>query len=627
MLIARAYFYFNSSGMEEKDKKIILQKAKQHINEVRGFVKKETEKIRRFSDQNEKDFKTNSLADRSAYENFKRQCGKRKDELKHLYGSPYFVRCDVVLDDKIEQESWYFSKFQLSNQNIYSWVTPAASIRFEDPGDFSFKNNEGERQKGKLLRRDQFMIVDGKVLFLTTESLSKPRELVYQEHFSVKKDGFILPEIVAQMEKAQDQVIRAHHQGSFVISGPAGSGKTTLALHRAAYLVQSPDSAEIYQGDSIIVFVQDNGTKDYFSHLLPELGIENVKIVTFSEWAMDILEIKKVDYIVRYGKTEEEKDEYEYQKLKSLRNGKAKIPKYSKNIFSILKDFYKQTLSEEYLNIFLKQSAEKLLDRFDLVVLLKAYEKMHNGIKTMQEEYVEMNNGKFRKKMELRQLIYSLGVIDEFQNYLPEQLEILQSCINQKHKSILYVGELAQQVQLGTIRSWQEIGEAIENERMVVLQKVYRNTKKILEYIQQLGYGISIPNEIKEGSPVVEKILENQQEEIEHIKNYLKGIDEKEMPSVGILAKNVDYLKEFKQAFKNNEKIHNFAIRESQGVEFDVVFLVGIDKNTFIVSDHDEDESRELMDERKRIQKNLLYIALTRAMSELHVLGRGNLGL
>ena len=48
-----------------------------------------------------------------------------------------------------------------------------------------------------------------------------------------------------QMEKAQDQVIRAHHAGPLVISGPAGSGKTTLALHRVAFLTQSPETMAV----------------------------------------------------------------------------------------------------------------------------------------------------------------------------------------------------------------------------------------------------------------------------------------------------------------------------------------------------------------------------------------------
>jgi superfamily I DNA/RNA helicase len=59
---------------------------------------------------------------------------------------------------------------------------------------------------------------------------------------------------------------------------------------------------------------------------------------------------------------------------------------------------------------------------------------------------------------------------------------------------------------------------------------------------------------------------------------------------------------------------------ESQGVEFDLVFIVGINKNSFEVTQY-IDVSKEHIEERKRMQKDLLYVALTRAITELHILG------
>lgn len=186
---------------------------------------------------------------------------ERQEELKKLFGSPYFIRCDVVYKKTGERKTLYFAKHYFTEENIYSWVAPASVIRFEKPGPASYKLPDKTIEHVELLRKEQYMIVEGKVLFFAVEEGEKPRELIYQEHFS-RKTGFVLPEIVGVMEKAQDKVIRAHHSGPFVISGPAGSGKTTLALHRVAYLVQSPDTGEYYPGKSIIVFVQDTGTKE-----------------------------------------------------------------------------------------------------------------------------------------------------------------------------------------------------------------------------------------------------------------------------------------------------------------------------------------------------------------------------
>ena len=84
------------------------------------------------------------------------------------------------------------------------------------------------------------------------------------------KGFFVLPEIVSQMEKTQDIVIRACYKNPLLISGPAGSGKTTLALHRIAYLLQAPDTNIIYDTDPAVVFVQDDKTKEYFSKIMDE---------------------------------------------------------------------------------------------------------------------------------------------------------------------------------------------------------------------------------------------------------------------------------------------------------------------------------------------------------------------
>jgi DNA helicase II / ATP-dependent DNA helicase PcrA len=210
---------------------------------------------------------------------------KRVNELKHLQGSPYFFRCDVKLRE--ENKTIYFSKYTYPEKNIYSWVSPASVMRFEQCGPVKYEVPDIGIREGTLERKDQFLIVDGKIRFMATESMGLERELVYQEYLSQRKNSFILPEIVEQMERAQDAVIRAHHKGSFLIAGPAGSGKTTLALHRVAYLAQSPDTAQLFPSEGIIVFVQDNRTKEYFSSLLPQLGIEGVKIITFADWAFE----------------------------------------------------------------------------------------------------------------------------------------------------------------------------------------------------------------------------------------------------------------------------------------------------------------------------------------------------
>ncbi len=538
------------------------------------------------------------------------------ENLKQLYPSPYFTRCEFEIDG--EKKMMYFAKFSFSGEKIYSWITPAATLRFEDIGPASYKRPDGKIQTGTLLSKNQYMIIDGKLIFFSTEGLGRPRELIYQEYFTRQKPGFVLPEVVEQMEKAQDQVVRASYRGPFLISGPAGSGKTTMALHRVAYLMQSPETADLFPTDSILVLVQDSGTKEYFSHLLPELGIRGVEIITFSQWALRILSIENICHItVQYGQNERERTLYEYSKLTALKDLSNDLV-YNKNIWGLLQKIYFKNFDKTQQDLFIKQKKELALDRFDLTILLKIYLKTFGKFTVYKDCYEESAKGTYRKRNKAFQVQYNLTIIDEFQNYLPEQLALLKSCLNHRLESVVYVGDLAQQTQLGTIKDWKSIGEKIESERLVTLQKVYRNTKQILNYIHDLGYNVEIPIEIKNGKPVKEYILLTQLDEISQLKQIILNAGN---GTVGILAKDKEYLGGFKNEFNKNSNIHCLSMHEAQGVEFDIVCLVGISKESF----NQEYLPQNILGEINKVQRDLLYVALTRAMSELHIMGNVNL--
>lgn len=601
----------------EKYKEKLLNQLKIHIDFVRQRIHEKLETTKILANRSLKELGRMFPEDQMVYMNMRANAQNRVAELVHLESSPYFIKC-TILDESNEEKEYFFAKHQFSEQSIYSWVAPIATIRFENPGKVSYKLPDGTEKTIIVKKKEQYMIVNGKVIFFALEDGSKPRELIYQEHFTKQKSEFALPEIVAQIEKAQDQVIRASYKGPLVISGPAGSGKTTLALHRVAYLTQAPDTTTFYPTESIVVFVQDHGTKEYFSTLLPGLGINNVEITTFPEWAISVLGLSEYSYTERYGPNEEEKDMYEYQKLRALRD--APIPVWNKNIFTTLSIKYSKYLTLNDVRIFDKQKKDKKLDRFDLVILLGSYFEKFKKFET-KREYQTFVKDQLVKKVKKTPVMYSLIVADEFQNYLPEQLSIIKKCLSEETKSVIYVGDIAQQVKLGTIRNWDEMKEIIEEDRKIKLNKVYRNTKNILSYIKSLDYNIEIPIEVKEG-PIVDEIIYNtSKEEIEYIKNKIPNYKE---GSVGIISKDEEWLEDFKVEFAKEKNIHVLSMLESQGVEFDLVFIVGVKRESFVVSHH-VDVLPIHIEERKRMQKDLLYVALTRAITELHILGKEKL--
>jgi len=604
--------------MNELQKNTLLTKLKEHIAHVQVRLTQAIENNRSTFTRSGEQMRGMERHDKMLYMSMKQTSEERIVEYAKLQQSPFFLKCELELEDSKKRVTAYIGKYSFVQEQIFSWVSPVAMVRFDQPGQVTYKLANGEERRATMLTKEQYLIVDGNVLFYATESLGQPRELVHQEHVA-RKTGFVLPEIVAQMERAQDAVIRAHHVGPLVISGPAGSGKTTLALHRVAYLAQSPDTAPWYSGGKTIVFVQDRGTQDYFAALLPELGITNTTFVTFSEWALQLLSLREYRFTTRYGDTELARDAYEFAKLQAMRSGT--LPKFGKDPYETLHALYGKHLGVTEQELFRKQQAEKMLDRFDLTVLLMALVKTNKRFAMKYDLNLSRHGGKIKKKTETWEISYNLIVVDEFQNYLPEQLTLLKRCVEPERQTMLYVGDMGQQINLGTIRSWDEAGETITKERQVVLEKVYRNTKKILEYIGSLGYRVQIPAELREGVPVQEKIMATKQEEITYVREILEKQPE---GSLGVLATVGTYLEEFKDVFSEDKRVHILTMAEAQGVEFETVCLVGIEQDMFSV-----EYARELPDEfrttKQRIYKDLLYVALTRAMNELHVLGRVSL--
>lgn len=542
---------------------------------------------------------------------------QRLDELNKLTDSPYFSKCVVKFDRDAEEKTVFFGKFPFYPDSIYSWTTPIARLRYETPGVFEYSSEDDLPIRGELKYKEQFMIVDGHIVFMAAEGIGSPRELIYQERLMRKKSEFSLPEIVEQMEKAQDEVIRAHWKGSFLISGPAGSGKTTLALHRVAYLTQAPETEQLFPSHTIIVFVQDASTKAYFSNLLPELGIRKVLITTFDEWIIEKLKIKNVTFVHRFGGSEDEKDLYEFAKNNALKELPSLYDHVdeSKNVFDVLQSVYTHSFPPNLIHLLSLQRQERKLDRFDLSVLGKL-EILRNGALTEEVTHYELLKGmKSRKTVKKQPISYSLIVVDEAENFLKEQIEILLSCKARKTQAVLYVGDLAQQTRAYTVRDWHAVGETFGEGRKVVLQKVYRNTKQILQYIQNSGFTTVIPDGVQSGRDVVEMITSTKAQEIEKVEEL---IDSSSAGIIGILAKTDDYLDAYRKIFEENSNVKVMTINESQGVEFDAVFLVGVER-LYFGGTHSE---YRFTDERRHVDHDLLYVALTRAMNELYVFCR-----
>lgn len=547
----------------------------------------------------------------------------QREALAAIAGTPYFCRCDVMTDAHDDVTTMYFGKQSYSEAKVYSWVVPAAALRFATMGPASYRTVDGSERNVQMYRKDQYVIADRKISFFATESVGSPRAIVYQEHLTRKKSGFILPEIVEQMEKAQDDVIRAHWFGPLLIGGPAGSGKTTLALHRVAYLLQAPELSEKFPQDETIVFVHDGASKAYFAGLFPELGLTGVKITTFHEWAMEMLGITRADggisrvgmFVFRFGADEQERDAFELMKagvLKKLEELKGSIGELGKkaasDVWAILEWCYKDVADPLFKKLFMRQRLVRSIDRFDLALLLHMQRHTEGRIAKDVSYYDKSRTGELVRKVSRVGVSYRLVVVDEMQNWLPEELDIVRGCLDKETEAVMFVGDTRQKTRIGSIAQVDDVGIAIADDRRVVLEKVYRNTRQIVEYCVRRGYDVHVLAGLAEGPEVSEVVANDTQDVVRVCKEMYERIESGQ--TLGVITFSPERREEF-MALTEMGGVHVVTVHEAQGLEFDsVVVIEEVAERVF-----DGDGGTEL----QRVVRDLAYVAFTRAMRELVV--------
>jgi len=534
----------------------------------------------------------------------------RLHDTKFLEKSPFFVRLSVQFDDKSEPEKIYIGKFSFLPDKIYSWTAPVAGLRFNTPGEFSYTRPNGQKRSGVLVDREDYFISNGKIVSLygITE---KGRDLIYDEYISTKKTGFGLSDIVRELERAQNDIIILDPKGQMVISGPAGSGKTTLALHRVAYLLQNPDTSEVYKPENTIIFIQDENSIEYFSSLFVNLGVEGVRFTTFEKWCVSVLGLaQEYEYIDRYGDSSLNQDWYEWNKVEVIKNI-SKSTKYLTDPWKTLEGVYGGYSNTLFQKMWKTQKDENILDKQDLTVLLKIQAQNNGEGKVYQPSRVwKKKAGKMVPMNTRAEVAYDTLLVDEFENYTADQLQILNTTLSSK-SSCLFVGDINQKTRFGSISNFSESSISISENRNIVLNKVYRNSAAVLEMLTSLGYIVNSDN--KNAMAGSSQWINNSATVIDDIKEYLKIHKDEQ---VGVICYDADRSEIIKDLLVHQaDRVHIGSVKEFQGLEFDTVFILDVNKDLFIPSDLDAGFDKE----RSQILREQLYVAITRARSNVVV--------
>ncbi|MCC7360164.1 MAG: AAA family ATPase [Anaerolineales bacterium] len=216
----------------------------------------------------------------------------------------YFGRLDFTPAGASGPETWYFGKLGFEHHNrivVVDWRAPVARLfSRRRPGPFHYASPDGRQEVNLRLKR-HFAIEQADLLSLADEYDARPDadrpagpaalvdpDAFLREILAGRGASAAMLDIVASLQEHQDDLIRADHRQVLVVQGVAGSGKTSIALHRMAYLLY-PGNQTGLDPARCIIFGPNQLFLGYIANVLPELGVTDLAQTTLDHWALERL--------------------------------------------------------------------------------------------------------------------------------------------------------------------------------------------------------------------------------------------------------------------------------------------------------------------------------------------------
>lgn len=208
--------------------------------------------------------------------------------------SPYFGRIDFLADETNNLAKIYIGKTNISGddgkQVVTDWRAPICSLYYDsDLGRVSYDAPIG-KVTGDLKLKRQIIIKNGKLTEVLDTNIVSEDELLFP-YLNVNADNK-MKTIIASVQKEQNQIIRKPFSNNIIVQGVAGSGKTSVALHRIAYLIYNLQDK--IKANQFMILGPNKFFLEYISYILPELDTEPVNQETYFELVKDMLGEKLV---------------------------------------------------------------------------------------------------------------------------------------------------------------------------------------------------------------------------------------------------------------------------------------------------------------------------------------------
>jgi len=589
--------------------------------------------------------------------------GEYLQKLYKIQNNPYFG--SIIFKDNHEQDEVYIGITHVEDHEkhyVHDWRSPICSLFYDyEVGPCKYLAPSGYIE-GEITRKRQYKIKDGKMVHIFDNNINIDDELLQEVLANESSDK--MKNIVNTIQMEQNKVIRNTEDRNLIVEGIAGSGKTSVALHRIAFLLYKINNLK---SNNILIFSPNKVFSEYISNVLPELGEQNTMQTTINDFLdMEIKEFTHVEtftaFIERSYQTATDFDFIKYKQsdeiydhLDSYINNISKQATFQDDLFT--RD-YSYTKSE--LNFMLKDRYQKfpLCERLKFMAI-KISEVNFDGkigkAKTIEKQlydrlnidrdlikiYINFFNSPYSKfsrdisyikknknllhyddaclfvylKCKLFGFNYNTYikqiVIDEAQDYSLGQFKLLSRIF--KNASYTILGDVNQTINpYYKYPSLEVLTTVFSDSKYIRLTKTYRSSEEIINFSNHV-LGLNHVTAIRRNNsvPVTQvqetNLLKDLTISIAECHNHGKSLaiitkNDEECNKIYKLLSHTDISKINNTVKKFNRHFVVIPVYMAKGLEFDSVIIYTNKNNQYTES-----------------EKNLYYVAITRAQHKLIV--------